>query len=365
MKTTVKTSEFINALALVNGSIDKRAINPLLCYCKMEVANNCVTLTGFDFKTMTQICLSDISDSIGETAMDGAVLFPPQIALSLCQKLQTDTVTFLIEDSRLHVNRNYQIEYLPAEDYPVLPSLSGDVISLPGEDLQRHLSFANVALSSDETKQILTGINFSQEGDMIALAATDGHRLAMAEFESSSKISNVTVAGDGVRQLLKLLKKRDGDVQILLDNSHVQFACDNHTLTSRVLDGVYPNYRQLIPREFARRVVMERESVIHALDRLSVLVGSRNVVKFSLDLDTVILATEGGELGQGQEQIPAEVEGEALDVAFNVKYVLEGLKAMSTSQVQMQLNSATAPVVFSPLGEDKWLYLVMPIQLRN
>lgn len=204
MKTTVKTSEFINALALVNGSIDKRATNPLLCYFKMEVANNSVTLTGFDLKTLTRISLPDVSDSIGETAVDGVVLLPPQIA-ALCQKLQTDTVTLLKEDSRLYVNRNYQIEGLPADDYPGLPSLSGDVISLPCEDFQRHLSLASVALSSDETRPILTGINISSEGDMIALAATDGRRLAIAEFESLSKIPDVTVAGDGIRQLRKIV----------------------------------------------------------------------------------------------------------------------------------------------------------------
>jgi len=161
------------------------------------------------------------------------------------------------------------------------------------------------------------------------------------------------------RESFKKMKPHQADFQLPQEEGFQQ------RLVTRLLDGMYPNYRQLLPREFARRVVMEREDVIHALERLAVLAGSRNVVKFSLDLDTVILATEGGELGQGQEQIPAEIEGEALEVAFNVKYVLEGLKAMSTSQVQMQLNSATAPVIFSPLGDVKMTYLVMPIQLRG
>lgn len=134
---------------------------------------------------------------------------------------------------------------------------------------------------------------------------------------------------------------------------------------TRLLDGIYPNYRQLLPKQFARRVLVERERLTHALERLAVLVGNRNVVKFLLDLDNLTLTTEGAELGQGQERIAADIEGEALEVAFNVRYILEGLKAMNASQVRIQLNSATAPVIFSPLGETKMLYLVMPIQLRG
>jgi len=317
MKTTVKTSEFVNALALVIDSIDKRANNPLLTYCVMEATNGFVNLTGFDFKTMTKISIS------GETFVEGEVLFSPQIALPLCQKLQSATVTFSAENSQLYINQNYQIECISADDYPVLPSLSGEFISLPVEDLQRHLSFALVVISNEEHRGILTGINISCKGNTISMAATDGHRLAVAEFASSVQIPNCTIAGEGVRRLLKLLKKYVGAVQILFDNSHVQFVAGNYTFTSRLLDGIYPDYRKLIPRDFARRVVLERDSLIHALDCLSVLVGRRNVIKFSINSDFVTLTTEKGELGNGQEHIPAKIEGEALDVAFNIKYILE------------------------------------------
>jgi len=359
MKTTVKTSDFVTAISLISGSIDKRANNPLLTYCLMEAKNGFVNLTGYDFKTMTKISIA------GETSVEGGVLFSPQIALPLCQKLQSDTVTFLAEHSQLSINQNYQIECLSVDDYPILPSLSGEFISLPVEDLQRHLSFALVAISNEEHRGILTGINISGTGNTIAIAATDGHRLAMSEFSSSAQIPNVTVAGDGVRQLLKLLKKWDGDVQILLDNSHVQFVAHNYTFTSRLLNGMYPDYRKLIPKDFASRVVLERKSLIHALDCLSVLVGRRNVIKFSINSDLVTLTTEKGEFGNGQEHIPAQIEGDALDVAFNIKYILDGLKAISTAQVNILLNSATAPVVFSPIDGDQSLYLVMPILLRD
>ncbi|APB33987.1 DNA polymerase IF1 subunit beta [Gloeomargarita lithophora Alchichica-D10] len=382
MYVTCSQKDLSNHLSMVSRAVANRPTNPILANVLFSADGNQVILSAFD----QTLCLqSQMAATVYES---GTITLPARTLGDLVSRLPTAEVEIKIADLqatlRARLEREgkkdtlagpYQISGLPGEDFPALPEVTATAVPLEREAFLQGLKGVLFAASSDETKQILTGVHLQTRGETLEFAATDGHRLAIVETELTSLGEPVqaTIPARALREVERLLPKYEGEVvRFALEPHQADFQLPvvagegfHQRLVTRLLDGMYPNYRQLLPKDFARRVVMEREDLIHALERLAVLAGSRNVVKFSLDLDNVILATEGGELGQGQEQIPAEIEGEALDVAFNVKYVLEGLKAMQSSQVQMQLNSATAPVIFSPLGELKMTYLVMPIQLRG
>jgi DNA polymerase-3 subunit beta len=133
------------------------------------------------------------------------------------------------------------------------------------------------------------------------------------------------------------------------------------------LEGQYPNYRQLIPRQFSRQMTIDRRSFVAALERIAVLADQKNsIVKFSLDQTNqeVVLSVDAQDVGSGREGVPAQISGDDLEIAFNVKYLLEGLKVFNTVDVQMQFNTSTSPAILSPLGGMKMTYLVMPVQIR-
>jgi DNA polymerase-3 subunit beta len=157
-------------------------------------------------------------------------------------------------------------------------------------------------------------------------------------------------------------------VALSFDQGQVIFAWQNQRLTSRTLEGQYPAYRQLIPRQFERQVTIDRRQFLSTLERIAVLADQKNnIVKVSIDnaVQEITLSCEAQEMGSGRESMSAQISGENIDIAFNVKYLMEGLKALPSPEIQMHLNQSLTPVIFTPLGGLKMTYLAMPVQLRN
>jgi len=165
-----------------------------------------------------------------------------------------------------------------------------------------------------------------------------------------------------------MLGQGGSSVAVQFDQGQAIFEWTDQRLTSRLLEGQYPNYRQLIPKQFTHQMTVDRRLLLGALERISVLADQKNnIVKLSLDGSNqeLTLSVDAQDVGSGRETMPAQISGDSLDVAFNVKYLVDGLKAIATSEVQMQLNTATSPAILSPLGSIKMTYLVMPVQVRN
>jgi DNA polymerase-3 subunit beta len=157
-------------------------------------------------------------------------------------------------------------------------------------------------------------------------------------------------------------------VSLYLDEGQIVFAWQNQRLTSRTLEGQYPSYRQLIPRQFERQLVLERKQFISTLERIAILADQKNnIVKININTgdQEITLSCEAQDVGNATELMPAQISGEDIVIAFNVKYLLEGLKELPSTEIQMHLNQSLTPVIFTPLGGLKMTYLAMPVQLRN
>ena len=152
------------------------------------------------------------------------------------------------------------------------------------------------------------------------------------------------------------------------DDSNAIFELPNGTLITRLLDGTYPNYRQLIPTSSERKITVERKLLVSALERISVLADTKNnIVKITVDNDAqeISLSVESPDVAAGREALSAQVSGDDLEIAFNVKYLADGLKTLHTNEIQLQLNLANNPALLVPIGGDEQTYLLMPVQIRN
>jgi DNA polymerase-3 subunit beta len=385
MKLICSQSDLSSNLSLVSRAVPSRPTHPVLAniLLQADAKTNQVSLTAFD------LSLGIRTSFTAEVLESGAIALPAKLLVDITSRLPEGEITLDDESGDAGgegiivtlkpKSGRYQVRAMGAEEFPELPVIeNAEAITLTTAALIEGLKGSLFATSSDETKQVLTGVHLTLKQDTLEFAATDGHRLAVLEttnerpVEGSEQVE-VTVPARALRELQRMLghsSASEDTVAVYLDQGQVVFAWQNQQLTSRTLEGQYPAYRQLIPRQFERQVTLERKQFISTLERIAVLAladQKNNIVKVSIDNanQEVTLSCEAQDVGSGTESMPAQISGEDIDIAFNVKYLMEGLKELPSSEIQMHLNQSLTPVIFTPLGGLKMTYLAMPVQLRN
>ncbi|MEN9520573.1 MAG: polymerase beta subunit [Cyanobacteriota bacterium] len=281
----------------------------------------------------------------------------------------------------------FQLTGIDAAEFPELPTVEPEAqtIELPIAVLNQGLGGCLFAASTELSKQILTGVHLKIQGngpggfgDTIEFAATDSHRLAVvatnlndSESESTIELPQlaVTIPAKALRELERIISNAaEGDkVKVSFDEQVMMFEYSDRLLTSTKISGDYPAYGQLIPQNFSREIILDRKRLISSLELVAVLAQKNNLVKFSLHNDSseLVVSADAQDIGNAEQSLPAEIMGDEIEIAFNIKYLMDGLKALSTTQIKMQLNEGYQPVIFSPLGGLTMTYLVMPVQLRK
>jgi DNA polymerase-3 subunit beta len=396
MKLVCSQSELSASLQLVSRAVSARPTHPVLANVLLtaDAGTGRLSLTGFDLSLGIQTSLAASVES------SGAITLPSRLFVEIVSRLSTDSpITLSCEEGQDQVeltsrSGSYQMRGLSAEDFPDLPLLqTGSPIRLNVEALVRGLRATLFASSGDEAKQLLTGVHLGFENRGLECAATDGHRLSVLRLENAALAANgpaandddlhhdlpseaasdrfaVTVPARSLRELERLLSGRQSEeaVSLYCDRGQVVFLWADQVLTSRSLDGTYPNYRQLIPTSFSRSLELDRRGFITALERVAVLADQHNnVVKISGDPATgqLHISADAQDVGSGSEDLAAVVRGEPIAIAFNVRYVLDGLKAMAADRVELRCNAPTTPAVLVPVDDPTFTYLVMPVQIRS
>lgn len=390
MKFICTQNDLNTNLSLVSRAVPSRPTHPVLANVLLvaDEENQRVRLTAFD------LSLGIRTSFAAQVYTGGTFTLPAKLLNDIVSRLPDGDIT--IDDNAgdaiatlTSSSGRYQVRGMGPEEFPELPTIEGgEIINLPPEAFLEGLKGTLFATSPDETKQVLTGVHLKLQQDTLEFAATDGHRLAVVETSSHSeeeenhetkaqenKDFEVTVPARALREVERMVAIRpSGENQptpsltLHFDQGQVVFEWAEQRLTTRTLEGQYPNYRQLIPRTFERQITLDRKGLLSAVDRISVFADQKNnVIKSSIDSvnQEVTLSVDAKDVGSGQESLPAQVSGDNIDIAFNVKYLTEGLKALGSSEISLQLNQATAPVILTPLGAMKMIYLVMPVQLRN
>ena len=362
-------------LSIVSRAVPSRPNKPVLANILVKVDDDTqrITLTSFDETLGIQTSFS------AHVEAGGVLTVPAKLLGDIVAKLPPEDLDFSQSATETVITLTcsageYQVRGMDATDYPNLPLVEdGQVASVSADSILEGLRGSLFATSSDETKQVLTGVHVVAEPETLEFAATDGHRLAVVQSADDSGIDlaiNVTVPGKALRELERLLQAYQGTAPIALrfDPTQVVFELGHQRITTRLLEGAYPNYRQLIPPKFERQLTVDRKQLMAALERIGVLADQRNnIVKLSISGkgQTLALSVEAQEVGSGREEMSAQVTGDDLDIAFNVRYLLEGLRALPSSEIQLQCSSATSPAILTPVSGLQMTYLVMPVQIRS
>ena len=385
MKVVCSQSELNSALQLVSRAVATRPTHPVLANVLLtaDAGSNRLSLTGFDLSLGIQTSLA------ASVETSGAITLPARLLGEIVSRLSSDSpVTLAVDDSDEQVqltslSGSYQMRGMSADDYPDLPMVeSGMTLKLQPERLVQALKGTLFASSADEAKQLLTGVHLKFNQRALEAAATDGHRLAVLNVEDALQDAAVTDAVDdegfavtlpsrSLREVERLMAswRSDEPVSLFCDRGQVVFLAADQMVTTRTLEGTYPNYGQLIPDGFTRTFGMDRRALIAALERIAVLADQHNnVVKFSSQPEdgVVLISADAQDVGSGSESLPSNLEGDAMQIAFNVRYLLDGLKAMGSDRIVLHCNAPTTPAVLrSEEASEAFTYLVMPVQIRS
>ena len=386
MKLNCSQTELNTALQLVSRAVSNRPTHPVLANVLLaadEVTGK-LRLTGFDLSLGIQTSISASVES------SGAITLPAKLFGEIVSKLSNDSpLTLTSDDISQQVelkskSGTYQVRGMVADDFPDLPLVeSGTSIKLNPLSLSSAIKSTIFASSTDDAKQLLTGVNLTFDGYGFESAATDGHRLSILNLnnilaESNDKnVSNniekfsITLPSKSLREVEKFLSTCDINhpINFFIDKGQVVFISLDEIITIRALEGNYPNYSQLLPDSFSNVLEFDRKEFIASLERIAVLADQHNnVIKISTDSDAnlIKITTDAQDIGTGSETLPVTFNGDSFQIAFNVRYLLDGLKVIDSNLIKLSCNAPTTPAVFSPIDSDvNFTYLVMPIQIRN
>ena len=382
MKLVCSQAELNSALQLVSRAVASRPTHPVLANVLLtaDAGTGSLSLTGFDLNLGIQTSFSASIEA------SGAITLPARLFGEIVSRFPNDSpITLFTDDSGeqvelKNISGSYQMRGMPADDFPELPLVeTGTSLQVSGSSLVQSLRSTLFASSSDEAKQLLTGVHFCFNGYSMETAATDGHRLAVLNMANAIQVENlddseifaVTLPSRSLREIERLIAstKAEESIRLFFDKGQVVFLSSNQVVTTRTLEGTYPNYSQLIPDSFSRTLELDRKLFIAALERVAVLADQHNnVVKIATDasLESITISADVQDVGCGSESLPVSLQGEAIQIAFNVRYVLDGIKAMESEKIMLRCNIPTTPAIFSPVDSDNdFTYLVMPVQIRS
>jgi DNA polymerase-3 subunit beta len=374
MKATTSQSDLNQALALVSRAVSSRPSHPILStvLLQADAATGRLTITGYDLALGLQ---STIPASIKTS---GTACLPAHLMGGIVARLANDSPITLCagkgQATITSLTGSYQLSAADPNDYPDLPAATGDSLCVDTDALARAIRSTAFCASTDESKQILMGVYLLLSSHGLECAATDGHRLAVFAVTDDDETAStgqpgITIPARSIRELERLISSSPGAALTLCHHGGQLVAtCGDQRLISRTLDGDYPNYRQLIPPSFSRSLKFDRRGFSQALERVAVLADQQNnVVKLRSDpeVGAVTILADAQDVGRGSESLPVVAEGEPIEIAFNVRYLLDGLKAMTSDKVLLRCNAPTTPAVLEPVDGPAFTYLVMPIQIRS
>jgi DNA polymerase-3 subunit beta len=392
MKIICSQSDLKNNLAFVSRAVPARP-EPLVLGNILLVADSTsqkITMTAFDGTLGIRASFQ------GEVVTGGEIALPAKLFNDIVSRLPEMEITLECgdeEDRNLvatlsAASSKLQINGMDSEEFPELPSVKSDnVIELPVDLLSEGLKGCLFAASTELSKQILTGVNVSSSTEASAddawleFAATDSHRLSVVraflndkdENSETTNISNeianlaVTIPASALRELEKMLQGEQSTVKMRYDDSQIVFESGERILNTLRLTGAYPQYERLIPATFSRQMICDRKRLLSSLELVSVLAQKNNIVKFSLNssAEELTLSVDTPDVGNAKQAISAEITGEDIDIAFNIKYLTDGIKAISSPEIKMQLNEWNQPVILTGVSGLQVTYLVMPVQIRD
>jgi DNA polymerase-3 subunit beta len=352
----------VEALATAQRATSTRATLPVLSGLRLSLTGNQLRLTGsdLDLTITTEILVN------GET--DGVAVLPAKFAVDIVRSLEGGAIEVDTdgEDARISGGRsNFRLHTIPADEFPNLIDPAGEKVVLQSADLAEGLKQVVRAASTDESRPILTGVLLAAEGHGLRMVSTDSYRLAVRDLPGTTALregQTVLVPSRALNELARALHD-DTDVTLVLGERDASFQVGDLHLTTRLIEGEFPNYRGLIPTAQPNRLHVDRQALLDAVRRVRLMARENSPVRLTMTTGLLELRAVTLDVGEASEQIDATYDGDELTVAFNPEYLVDGLEVTPGEQVSLETVDSLKPALIRPIGSEDFLYLLMPVRV--
>jgi DNA polymerase-3 subunit beta len=360
-----------DVLAEALGSAGRAATNrsgtlPVLSGLRLQVVGDTLTVTGTDLELTIRLTV----DVGGER--DGAAVVPARLVGDIVKSLPAGAVEIDVDPSNdggemsISAGRSqFSVRPLALDDYPTQSEPAGEAVTLPAAIMADALKQVVRAASTDDARAVLTGVLLASEDDGVRMVATDSYRLAVRDLPDSAVLGagqKVLIPGRALNELSRLM----GDVENLtvrFGEREATFEAGTRRLSTRLIEGEFPNYRNLLPSSYPNLLTVSKASMIEAIRRVKILAQDSTPVRLTLGGDTVQLTAITQDVGNAAEEIDASYDGAEMTVAFNPDYLAAGIDAIDADDVTLATMDPMKPAVLRGAGQDDYLYLLMPVRV--
>ena len=367
MKFSLNRELLLKPLLLVSGAVERKSTLPILGNILFDVSEGLLTLTATDLEL--EMVAHAAIDNQGE---DGKVTIPARKLLDICKSLPDDsTLTFELDNDIIKISTGrskYSLATLPASDFPNIEEWTGDVeFTLLKSELLRLIESTHFSMANQDVRYYLNGMSIETEGKEIRSVATDGHRLAICKIsneELALPTLQVIVPRKGIMEIIRLLDPVDESVQIFLGSNHLRIIDTEFSFTSKLVDGRFPDYRRVLPRNGDKVLNANKDHLRQVLSRAAILSNEKfKGVRLNFSRSELKITANNPEQEQAEEFIEIDFPYDDVEIGFNVSYVLDVLNAIKEPDVKFTLADANSSVVIEGGETGEALYVVMPMRL--
>jgi len=363
LRISCSKDELVQALGVVSRAVSTRTSVQILSGILLEATNGELKVAATDMELSLRATLP------ARVEGDGAIVLPGKTLADIARLLPADDVEIEHKpaESVAHLtcgSASYTLHTFNPEDFPRLPELEAvSTFSVEREALLETITRVARAASRDESRPVLTGILVQFAGDKLVMAATDSYRLAVKETTLSGSAPDLEaiVPGRALQELARIATSGD-EVEVGVQENQVVFSTNGVWLTTRRIDGQFPNYRQLLPETFEHELTMPRTELLEVVRRASVMIQRATPLQLRFAEGELTVVARTHEVGESKESMPAAYTGDPLEIGFNAEFLRDGLELLESDDVRLKLISPLRPVVLHGEGDD-FTYLVMPIRL--
>jgi len=365
LKTTKQA--LVDCLGIVGKAVSSRTSIQVLSGILIDASKDGIIVSATDMEISIKAPLS------GEVEQPGSLVVPARIAADVARSLPVGEVVLEQAEGETQMEIRaagsvFDLHSLPSVDFPQLPTCEGERFTVDKQAFSETVDLVAPAASRDETRPVLTGVLIQFTKDSVKMVATDSYRLGVKDTPLTSSVSGSVDVIIPARTLLELSRIASGGsedtISIVPAENQILFETGGISLVSRLIDGQFPNYRQLIPETFDHEVAVDHDELLEAIRRVGLLAQKNTPLRLRFADNTLSVSAESQDVGRAQETLPVQYDGEALEIGFNPEFLEAGVASVKESPVYLRFISPLRPGLVKGAGDD-FLYLVMPIRLSD
>jgi len=371
MKLKIKKEDILKGLQRIQGVVEKKNTMPILSNMLLTAAGNGVEIVATDLEIGLR------GNYAAEVEIPGSVTVSAKKMFEIVRELSAEDIQIKVEDNNWikikSGHSQFKLVGLPKDEYPALPDVPEEgMIVIEGETLRDMIKKTLYAVGENDARYVLNGLFLhmtqTKGGLNLRMVGTDGHRLSMIDrvVDATHKEESVIIPKKAMVELRRLLEEDAPKTELRLgfSKNHALFKRDGLVMVSKLIDGNYPNYLQVVPAKSTKKVTVAKDIFAHAVKRVSILSKEKtNAVKLQLENDRLILSTNNPEVGEASEELAVDYKGEAISIGFNSRYLIDVLTAMDRQNIALELTDALSPCLITEEGDEHYKCVVMPMRV--